>query len=148
MVAVAGTDDDLPHYVAVFTDMTAVRMAEVNLQRLAHYDPVTDLPNRLLAVDRLEQALERAARRNGRVALLFVDLDHFKRINDTLGHDAGDELLRTIAQRMREGVRAEDTVARFGGDEFLVVLEGVERSEAVGGVADKILGSHLGSRRC
>jgi diguanylate cyclase (GGDEF)-like protein/PAS domain S-box-containing protein len=138
VVAVAGTDD-LPHYVAVFTDMTAVRTAEAELQRLAHYDPVTDLPNRLLAVDRLEQALERAARRNGRVALLFVDLDHFKRINDTLGHDAGDELLRAIAQRMRQGVRAEDTVARFGGDEFLVVLEGIERSEDVGRVADKIL---------
>jgi diguanylate cyclase (GGDEF)-like protein/PAS domain S-box-containing protein len=138
VVAVSGAGD-LPHYVAVFTDMTAVRKAEAELQRLAHYDPVTDLPNRLLAVDRLEQALERAARRNRRVALLFVDLDHFKRINDTLGHDAGDELLCTIARRMREGVRAEDTVARFGGDEFLVVLEGIGRSEDVGRVADKIL---------
>jgi len=139
VVAVAGTHDELPHYVAVCTDMTAVRKAEDELQRLAHYDPVTELPNRLLAVDRLEHALERAARRKGRVALLFVDLDHFKRINDTLGHDAGDELLRAIAQRMREGVRAEDTVARFGGDEFLVLLEDVERSEDVGRIANKIL---------
>jgi diguanylate cyclase (GGDEF)-like protein/PAS domain S-box-containing protein len=139
VVAVAGTHDELPHYVAVFTDMTAVRKAEDELQRLAHYDPVTELPNRLLAVDRLEHALERAARRSGRVALLFVDLDHFKHINDTLGHDAGDELLRAIAQRMREGVRTEDTVARFGGDEFLVLLEDVGSSEDVGRIANKML---------
>jgi diguanylate cyclase (GGDEF)-like protein/PAS domain S-box-containing protein len=139
IVAVAGGRDRLTHYVAVFTDMTAVRKAEDELQRLAHYDPVTELPNRLLAVDRLEQALERAARRGGRVALLFVDLDHFKRINDTLGHDIGDQLLRAIAQRMRACVRGEDTVARFGGDEFLVVLEDVERSEHVGRIAGKLL---------
>jgi diguanylate cyclase (GGDEF)-like protein/PAS domain S-box-containing protein len=139
VVAVAGERERLTHYVAVFTDMTAVRSAEDELQRLAHYDPVTELPNRLLAVDRLEQALERAVRRGGRVALLFVDLDHFKRINDTLGHDVGDELLRAVAQRMRACVRAEDTVARFGGDEFLVVLEEVERSEHVGRIAGKLL---------
>jgi PAS domain S-box-containing protein len=147
VVAIAGTHDERPHYVAVFADMTAVRKAEDELQRLAHYDPVTDLPNRLLAVDRLEHALERAARRKGRVALLFVDLDHFKRINDTLGHDAGDELLRAIAQRMRECVRAEDTVARFGGDEFLVLLEDVGRSEDVGRIANKMLAA-ISQPRC
>jgi diguanylate cyclase (GGDEF)-like protein/PAS domain S-box-containing protein len=139
IVAVAGERDRLTHFVAVFTDMSAVRRAEDELQRLAHYDPVTELPNRLLAVDRLEHSLERAARRHGRVALLFIDLDHFKRINDTLGHDVGDELLRAVAQRMRASVRAEDTVARFGGDEFLVVLEDVERSEHVGRIAGKLL---------
>ena len=139
VVAVAGERDRLTHYVAVFTDMTAVRKAEDELQRLAHYDPVTELPNRLLAVDRLEHALKRAVRRQGRVALLFVDLDHFKRINDTLGHGVGDELLRAVAQRMRACIRAEDTVARFGGDEFLVLLEEVERSEHVARIAGKIL---------
>jgi diguanylate cyclase (GGDEF)-like protein/PAS domain S-box-containing protein len=139
VVAVAGERDRLTHYVAVFTDLTAVRKAEDELQRLAHYDPVTELPNRLLAVDRLEHALKRAVRRQGQVALLFVDLDHFKRINDTLGHGVGDELLRAVAQRMRACVRAEDTVARFGGDEFLVLLEDVERSEHVGRIAGKIL---------
>jgi diguanylate cyclase (GGDEF)-like protein len=92
-----------------------------------------------LAVDRLEHALERALRRGGRVGLLFVDLDHFKRINDTLGHGVGDELLRAVAQRMRSCVRTEDTVARFGGDEFLVLLEEVDRSEHVGRIANKIL---------
>lgn len=139
VAGVASEHDGLTHYVAVFTDLTAVRKAEEELQRLAHYDPVTELPNRLLAVDRLEHALERAVRREGRIGLLFVDLDHFKRINDTLGHGVGDELLRAVAQRMRSCVRAEDTVARFGGDEFLVLLEDVDRSEHVGRTATKIL---------
>lgn len=139
VAAVASERDGLTHYVAVFTDLTAVRRAEEELQRLAHYDPVTELPNRLLAVDRLEHALERAARRAGRIGVLFVDLDHFKRINDTLGHGVGDAVLREVARRMRSCVRAEDTVARFGGDEFLIVLEEVELSEHVGKIANKIL---------
>jgi diguanylate cyclase (GGDEF)-like protein/PAS domain S-box-containing protein len=139
LAAVAGERDGLTHYVVVFTDLSAIRKAEEELQRLAHCDPVTELPNRLLAVDRLEHALERAARREGRVGLLFIDLDHFKRINDTLGHGMGDELLREVARRMRSCVRAEDTVARFGGDEFLVILEEVERTEHVGRIANKIL---------
>jgi diguanylate cyclase (GGDEF)-like protein/PAS domain S-box-containing protein len=139
IVAIEGERDRTIHYVAVFTNLTAVRKAEQELQRLAHYDPLTDLPNRLLALDRIEQALERAARHGESVALLFIDLDHFKGINDTLGHDIGDQLLRTVAQRMRGCLRAEDTVARFGGDEFIVLLERVVWSEDVGRIAGKLL---------
>ncbi len=127
------------HYVAVCSDISAVRKAESDLKYLAHYDPLTSLPNRLLAMDRLEHAMERCVRGRDRVGLLFVDLDHFKNINDSLGHSAGDELLRGVAQRMRNVVRVEDTVARLGGDEFMVIIEHVDRIEDIADVARKIV---------
>lgn len=129
----------LTHYVAICSDISAVRKAESELKYLAHYDPLTSLPNRLLAMDRLEHAMERCDRDRDWVGLLFVDLDHFKNINDTLGHSVGDELLRGVAQRMRNTVRAEDTVARLGGDEFMVIIERVDRIEDVADVARKIV---------
>jgi len=128
----------LTHYVAVCTDISAVRKAESELKYLAHFDPLTGLPNRLLAMDRLEHAMTRCLRERDRVGLLFVDLDHFKNINDTLGHSIGDDLLRGVAQRMRKAVRNEDTVARLGGDEFMVVIEQVDRIEDVADIARKI----------
>ncbi len=139
--AAAVKDDtgNFTHYVAVCSDVSAVRKAESDLKYLAHYDPLTSLPNRLLAMDRLEHAMERCEREHDWVGLLFVDLDHFKNINDTLGHTVGDALLSSVAQRMRSAVRAEDTVARLGGDEFMVIIEKVGRVEDIADIARKLV---------
>lgn len=128
-------------YVVTATDLTDVRKAEERLQYLAHHDPLTGLPNRLLTSERLTHALKRGKRRNERIALLFIDLDRFKWVNDTLGHGAGDTLLGEIARRMKECIREDDTVGRFGGDEFLVILDPVERAKDIVQVADKIITS-------
>ncbi|HEY8609020.1 MAG TPA: EAL domain-containing protein [Noviherbaspirillum sp.] len=123
----------------VSTDVTVRKCAEQQVQTLAYYDSVTSLPNRQLLNDRLAQALPVAQRVGTRVALLFMDLDNFKNINDSLGHHVGDLLLREIAQRLKDCVREEDTVARIGGDEFLVVLPDLERGGQAANVAEKIL---------
>ena len=139
IAAVRGEADIVSHYVAAFTDLTAIRKAEEELRHLAHYDPLTDLPNRLLATDRLEQAMERCQRDQRPLGLLFVDLDFFKRINDTLGHSVGDQVLQVVAQRMRATIRAEDTVARLGGDEFMVIVELAEQPDEIAAIAMKII---------
>jgi diguanylate cyclase (GGDEF)-like protein/PAS domain S-box-containing protein len=126
-------------YVLTTTDLTDVRKVEERLQYLAHHDPLTDLPNRLLTTERLAHALKRGKRRNERIALFFIDLDRFKWVNDTLGHGAGDTLLAEIAQRMKDCVREDDTIGRFGGDEFLVILDPMERLKDIAQVADKII---------
>ncbi len=106
---------------------------------MAFYDTLTDLANRRLFCDRLEHAIEHAQRTDTFAALLYLDLDQFKRVNDTLGHEAGDELLREVARRLSDCVRAEDTVARPGGDEFTVLLYDIVRPGDAGTVAEKIL---------
>jgi len=111
---------------------------EKRLHHLAHHDPLTDLPNRLLFEDRLRQALSKARRSRKQVALFFLDLDHFKEVNDNLGHDFGDLLLVDIANRLRGSIRESDTVARLGGDEFLVLLEEVDSIERVEQMAERI----------
>lgn len=111
---------------------------EKRLHHLAHHDPLTDLPNRLLFEDRLQQALSKARRSRKQVALFFLDLDHFKEINDNLGHAVGDLLLVDIANRLRSCIRESDTVARLGGDEFLVLQEEVESIERVEQMAERI----------
>jgi diguanylate cyclase (GGDEF)-like protein/PAS domain S-box-containing protein len=111
------------NYVGVFSDISKVKQAEQKLQHLAHYDALTELPNRLLLRSRLEHAIEQAQRANHLLAVLFLDLDRFKDINDSLGHPAGDELLQIIAKRLRTRLRKSDTLARIGGDEFVVLLE-------------------------
>jgi diguanylate cyclase (GGDEF)-like protein/PAS domain S-box-containing protein len=139
VAAVTDRYGQVSHYVALFSDLTAIRHAQDKFQHLAHFDPLTDLPNRLLAMDRLEHAMQAAARNQNKVGLLFVDLDHFKRINDTLGHSVGDDLLRAVAKALRLAVRSEDTVARLGGDEFMVIVDRVDQPEAMGELADRVI---------
>lgn len=108
--------------VTVFRDVTSSRVMELELFRLAQHDPLTDLPNRVLLNDRLSQAISRAQRHGSLVAVLFLDLDRFKRVNDSLGHAIGDQLLQEVAKRLTGAVRGSDTVSRYGGDEFVIVL--------------------------
>lgn len=126
------------HYVAQVEDVTEIRRARDLLERRALYDHLTGLANRTLLMERLERALDTHAGRAATVACVFVDVDHFKVINDSLGHDAGDVLLATIARRIEAKVRTADTVARLGGDEFVVVLEDVMTVEDATAVMDAI----------
>ena len=123
ITAVKGGAGDVTHYVGTLTDITARKAAEDEIQQLAFYDLLTRLPNRRLLIDRLQQALVSSSRSRLIGALLFIDLDNFKTLNDTLGHDIGDLLLQKVAKRLRECVREGDTVSRLGGDEFVVMLE-------------------------
>ena len=116
-----------------------LRQQQQSLRHLAHHDPLTNLPNRLLLVDRLSQSVEKARRNDEGLAIFFIDLDHFKEINDSLGHTVGDQLLKAVSHRLREFVRHEDTVARLGGDEFTVLIEETHDSIAVGRLAVKVL---------
>lgn len=127
------------HFVAVVNDITDKKRAEQELRYLANYDTLTGLPNRALLSERLGRAIVRARRQETRVAVLFLDLDRFKDINDSLGHAAGDRLLKAAATRLQATVGASDTVARLGGDEFTVVLEDVESLAAVERMAREII---------
>ena len=125
--------------VLTLQDMTAAHDLARTLAHRAHHDALTGLPNRLLLQDRLQQALRLARRQHQPLALMFMDLDHFKQINDRHGHDAGDELLKAVAQRVRSAVRASDTVCRLGGDEFVVLLPQIEAALDAERVARHIL---------
>ncbi|BCK88089.1 hypothetical protein MIZ01_1889 [Sideroxyarcus emersonii] len=127
------------HYVGIFSDISERKNAEAQIQYLSSHDPLTDLPNRILFKDRLENALAHAERTQSRVALLTVDLDNFKLFNDSLGHAVGDTLLRNVAARLKNCVRATDTVSRQGGDEFLIALAELPDSDTVGTIAQHIL---------
>jgi diguanylate cyclase (GGDEF)-like protein len=129
------------------SEVMLTQRARAEAERLAHYDPLTGLPNRRLALDRFEHAARGAARTGEKVALLLLDLDRFKDINDALGHAFGDRLLAAVAQQLPPVLRGSDTVARLGGDEFLVVLEGLPRSSDAGEVAAKLLDA-LAQLRC
>lgn len=126
-------------YVAIFHDITHRKEDEERAWRRANYDALTELPNRALFLDRLQQAKAQADRDQLPFALLFIDLDGFKAVNDTMGHASGDDLLRQVARRLQGCVRSIDTVGRLGGDEFVMILSGVTTVEAAAGVADKIL---------
>lgn len=130
-----------PATLNIVNDITARKAAEEKVQHLAEHDVLTGLPNRALLLDRLERALAAARREGGLVALLFIDLDGFKPVNDRHGHDVGDALLQGVAARLREGLREADTAARVGGDEFVVLLPGVASVEAAQQVAAKLRAS-------
>jgi diguanylate cyclase (GGDEF)-like protein/PAS domain S-box-containing protein len=136
---IRGEDGLISHYVGVFNDISQSKHYEERLEFLAHHDPLTNLPNRALLHDRLDEAIGRAARNDSLVFVLFMDLDRFKIINDSLGHEMGDRLLRVVADRLRDAVRASDTVARLGGDEFTVLLERVRDTDEAALLAQKLL---------
>ena len=136
--AVREADGKARYYVYIFSDMTERKAAQERIEFLAHHDPLTELPNRLLLRDRMAQAMAQATRLKSRVALMFLDLDRFKKINDSLGHPVGDALLKAIVERLKSCVRESDTISRQGGDEFIIVLNDVRDGDAVSRVADKI----------
>jgi diguanylate cyclase (GGDEF)-like protein/PAS domain S-box-containing protein len=127
--------------VVTFNDVSVARAKSVKMSHLAQHDSLTDLPNRTLFNDRLAQAISLGERQGRQLAVLFVDLDHFKKINDSLGHEVGDKLLQSVAERLKACVRRTDTVSRLGGDEFVVLLSQVEQEEDAGVSARKILRS-------
>lgn len=117
------------HYVGVFTDLTKLKRSEEQVERLAHYDPLTDLPNRLLLRSLLQHGLDRAQRQGGKSAVLIINLDQFKNVNESLGHTLGDELLLAVAARLKARLRKEDTLGRLAADEFAAVIEGRQDAE-------------------
>ncbi|GAB4301529.1 MAG: hypothetical protein Kow0096_22460 [Thiohalomonadaceae bacterium] len=129
----------ITHYVAIKHDITKRKELEARLEHLAHFDVLTNLPNRPLFYDRLERAIASAHRSNESIGLLFIDLDGFKQINDTYGHNMGDRLLQEVAQRLLDSVRESDTVARMGGDEFTVILRNLATPGNAEDVAGKII---------
>jgi diguanylate cyclase (GGDEF)-like protein len=131
------------HFVAIFNDITERVDALVQIDTLAFYDPLTDLPNRRLLLDRLEQALHASTRHARKSALLFVDLDNFKTINDTLGHHQGDQLLVQVAQRLKTCIRDGDTLARLGSDEFVVMLEDLSEDDIEAATQSETVGGNI-----
>jgi diguanylate cyclase (GGDEF)-like protein/PAS domain S-box-containing protein len=129
----------ISHFVAVKEDISDRKHQEAMLSYQANHDALTGLPNRTLAMDRLKQDLSRAKRRHQRVGVMFVDLDHFKDVNDVLGHEYGDQLLKMVSQRLLDCLRESDTVARLGGDEFLVILPELDSPDRCGPIAEKLL---------
>ncbi len=126
-------------YICIFSDITEEKKVREQLKSLAQYDQLTTLPNRTLFIDRLEHAITRSNRSKKHIALMFIDLDGFKGVNDTYGHQTGDQLLVTVAQRLSSSIRAQDTVARLGGDEFTIILEDISDIKDTIVVAQKLL---------
>lgn len=137
--AIKNSEGKITHFLAVKEDITKSKWAEETIQHMAYYDPLTDLPNRMLFNDRLGQALAQARRKNQLVAILFLDLDRFKVINDTLGHTLGDLLLRSVSERLKKISREGDTIARMGGDEFIFLLTGITEVDEAVKMAQNIL---------
>ncbi|WP_411564194.1 bifunctional diguanylate cyclase/phosphodiesterase [Pseudomonas shirazensis] len=137
--AVRNSEREITHFVAVFADISSLKHAQAKLDYQAHHDPLTGLPNRALFENRLHAALQCSQVSNRQGAVLFLDLDRFKHINDSLGHPVGDLLLKGIAQRLKEQVRDVDTVARLGGDEFIILLPGLHKPSDASAIANKLL---------
>ncbi|MBT3048411.1 MAG: GGDEF domain-containing protein [gamma proteobacterium symbiont of Ctena orbiculata] len=141
IAAIPDDDGIAKEYVAVFSDISKHKENEEQIRYQANYDALTGLPNRSLLSDRLEQAIGSAIREKWMLAILFIDLDQFKMVNDTFGHVMGDELLQLVAERIGDCVRESDTVARFGGDEFVILLQDVTEMDAVANIATKVIDS-------
>ncbi len=129
---------NLSNYIEVFTDISVLKRSEEKLEQLAHHDPLTGLANRSLLFDRVKSAIRRMDRENAKLAVLFLDLDYFKDVNDTWGHPIGDILLQEVAACLHNAIRDSDTIGRLGGDEFLVLIEDYERIEDITNVAEKL----------
>lgn len=143
ITAVSDMRGHTTHYIGIFVDITERKQSDERIRFLAHFDPLTGLPNRALLTARLEMGLSMCDRTGRQLAVLFLDLDRFKTVNDSLGHGVGDLLLQQVAARIRPCVREQDTVARLGGDEFVVVLADIRGGEDAAMVASKILDAHL-----
>ena len=139
VVAIRNAAGTVSHYAGLFSDITTQEHVRDRLHNLAYYDALTDLPNRELFNDRLENALAQARREGRQVGVMFLDLDRFKQINDSLGHAVGDELLKAVADILLSCVRESDTVARLGGDEFTILMAGVTLEDDVTLVAHQIV---------
>ncbi len=138
IAAIRDEEDEITHYASLFSDISKIKENEEHIRSLAYYDPLTNLPNRRLFHDRLGVAIAHAKRSDEKLAVMFVDLDRFKRINDTLGHDVGDVLLQEVAERLLSVVREDDTVSRMGGDEFTLLLTGLDEPDRVVACARRI----------
>ncbi len=143
ITAVTDAEGQVTNYVGVFSDITLRKEADEKIHRLAFHDPLTNLPNRSLLRDRLQQAMASSARSRHEGALLFIDLDNFKTLNDTRGHDMGDLLLIEVAKRLQNCVRTTDTVARLGGDEFVIMLEDLSGDPQQAAAAAQDVGEHV-----
>jgi diguanylate cyclase (GGDEF)-like protein/PAS domain S-box-containing protein len=137
--SIRDNNGNLTHFVAIFADISEHKATLKHIEFLAHHDTLTKLPNRLLLLDRLQQAINLAEREKHRVALMFLDLDRFKQVNDSLGHHVGDDLLVAVVERLKSCVRETDTISRQGGDEFVIVLPDILDSNAATIIAEKIL---------
>ncbi len=136
---VRNTSGEVVQYLAIFSDISSIKDYQHKLERMAHSDPLTGLANRLLFEERLGQAMTLADRHNDKVGIIFLDLNNFKDVNDSLGHPTGDRLLRDVGARLSEVIRADQTLARFGGDEFLVLVPGPQSAGEVALVADDLV---------
>jgi diguanylate cyclase (GGDEF)-like protein/PAS domain S-box-containing protein len=137
--AVLSDQGKVEHYVALFSDITLLKEHQHQLERIAHFDALTQLPNRALMSDRLHQAMAQAMRREQQLGLAFLDLDGFKAVNDTYGHAVGDQLLSGLAHRMKQVLRDGDTLARLGGDEFVAILVDLSDATACETLLDRLL---------
>jgi len=139
MSSVKNANGQTSNYVALFTDITTIKEHQNQLEHIAHYDILTNLPNRVLLAERLSQAMLQCSRHQQSLAVVFIDLDGFKKVNDAHGHKVGDELLIALSLRMKEALREGDTLARFGGDEFIAVLADLSKVEDCEPVLQRLL---------
>ena len=137
--SVPGPADVPRHYVGIYSDMTTLRYREERIEQLAHYSPITNLPNRTLFTQRLHEAIAQSRSTGHNAALLLLDIDDFKRINDSLGHEIGDELLAQVGKRLELTLRDQDTISHLGGDEFAILLADIESNARAGQIAERVL---------